>query len=1100
VRTRLAIIVFFAMATGAHAQNQADRASMGADVWERIIARLEALPDRWDQLPVPILPPSGRLPEHVLDAATEVEREAADALLSRLVRTPPQKRVRLLAEVRGQHTLNEVDVWWPLRIARQQQFHSFDEAALTLDALLDLAEHLGRRDVLLHAAGAALELASRRLPPAHLITVAKRWSTLPPIPHGVHGAASVNGAYGSILSRIHHDREALDAYRTAERLYLAVGDQLGQGHSLIGEANVLFYLDQHDSALTIYRQVRSIFSFAGDQLGEGHSWIGEARVLDLLGQNEGALVAYQQARALYSAVGDRVGEANSWVGEAHVLLYQLGQNEGALSAFRQARVLYSAAGSQVGQAHAWDGEGDILFVLGQTDGALAAYRQARALYSAIGDQLGQGNSWDGEGDAFLRLGQNHKALAAYRQARSFSSAVGDQLGQGYSWLGEARVLFLLGQSEGAVAAYRQARSLSSAAGDQFGQGQSWEGEGDVLLRLGQKEEALATYRQARSLYISAGSLIGQGSAWDSEADALFQLGQSDGALAAYRQARALFSAVGDQALQGNAWYGEARVLFRLKELGPALRAAENAARLAKNMKITQNELSARIIEAHILLASKQEARAIRRAEDALALFRRWRQIGVSDIDRTGRSDVEVPYDILVPLLARKRGPAVEKALALADEAHAPVLLDILTTGGRRPEDTPDLSLREERDELQHRLAQLDRELQDSIAPSQRQKLLRDRAVLDGQLELNELIALGSLDTTFVNGAPIDARSRHALVHEVGPILLYHVAEDETTVFLLQPDHRVPVVRHIGLSRAQLQRDVHALRHDLANPAWKQDSRNRQRALFDQFVAPFADILAATPRVAIIPHGPLHELPFEALLDASDTLLFERWHVTVAPSLSALHAVRERRAKRQPLPNQSAFLGIAGGTGLSLPYREVNEVSTWFGPTAQIIMQQTDSRGAYSELAPDARHILISSHGKHVAQSRSGYLELTAPDGVATRLTAGEIAHIPLRAELVTLAACETARGEAMQSDERLDLTRAFLIAGADAVLATRWRVPEHPSTRQFLLDFYQALHQGGPGGTRLRKDEALTEARRRSRARGDQAQLWAAWVLVGDAR
>ena len=88
----------------------------------------------------------------------------------------------------------------------------------------------------------------------------------------------------------------------------------------------------------------------------------------------------------------------------------------------------------------------------------------------------------------------------------------------------------------------------------------------------------------------------------------------------------------------------------------------------------------------------------------------------------------------------------------------------------------------------------------------------------------------------------------------------------------------------------------------------------------------------------------------------------------------------------------------------------------------------------------------------------------------------------------------------MRSDERLDLTRAFLIAGADAVLATRWRVPEHPSTRQFLLDFYQALHQGGPGGTRLRKDEALTEARRRSRARGDQAQLWAAWVLVGDAR
>jgi CHAT domain-containing protein len=128
----------------------------------------------------------------------------------------------------------------------------------------------------------------------------------------------------------------------------------------------------------------------------------------------------------------------------------------------------------------------------------------------------------------------------------------------------------------------------------------------------------------------------------------------------------------------------------------------------------------------------------------------------------------------------------------------------------------------------------------------------------------------------------------------------------------------------------------------------------------------------------------------------------------------------------------------------------------------------------------------------------GSTELAAAEGHATRLTVSEIAQHPLRAELVTLAACETARGEALLSDERLDLTRAFLIAGANAVLATRWKV--HEGTRLFLLDYYQALRQGGPGGTPLRKNEALTEARRRARERGDDAQLWAAWVLVGDAR
>ena len=112
----------------------------------------------------------------------------------------------------------------------------------------------------------------------------------------------------------------------------------------------------------------------------------------------------------------------------------------------------------------------------------------------------------------------------------------------------------------------------------------------------------------------------------------------------------------------------------------------------------------------------------------------------------------------------------------------------------------------------------------------------------------------------------------------------------------------------------------------------------------------------------------------------------------------------------------------------------------------------------------------------------------------------EIAAVPLSAELVALEACDTERGETRSNDERLDLTRAFLTAGAASVLATRWKVPDEPATTRFLLDFYRAYRQGGPGGKGLRKDQALTEARRRSRERGDPAQVWAAWVLVGDAR
>jgi CHAT domain-containing protein len=156
---------------------------------------------------------------------------------------------------------------------------------------------------------------------------------------------------------------------------------------------------------------------------------------------------------------------------------------------------------------------------------------------------------------------------------------------------------------------------------------------------------------------------------------------------------------------------------------------------------------------------------------------------------------------------------------------------------------------------------------------------------------------------------------------------------------------------------------------------------------------------------------------------------------------------------------------------------------------------------YENLAPRVRHLLIASQGAHSPGSRRlTYLEIERSDAHDHRLTAAEIAGFPIAAELVTLAACDTAYAEALLSDERLDLTRAFLVAGAASVLATRWKVPEDYRTSRFLVDFYRAYRQGGPDGRGLRKDQALTEARRRSRERGDPAQIWAAWVLVGDAQ
>jgi CHAT domain-containing protein len=297
----------------------------------------------------------------------------------------------------------------------------------------------------------------------------------------------------------------------------------------------------------------------------------------------------------------------------------------------------------------------------------------------------------------------------------------------------------------------------------------------------------------------------------------------------------------------------------------------------------------------------------------------------------------------------------------------------------------------------------------------------------------------------------------------------------------------------------LKNTVYEFVHDEANPLYAERAAQRGRELWDLLIAPFAARIPARGSLVLVPHGPLHELPFEALFDPDGKPLFERWAVSVAPSVSTLARARERH--KVPQSNDS-FLAFSSGRGLELPEDEVAEVAQLFGNN-KAAFKPTEARFEnYERLVPGAHQLLIATAGTYAPGDHlETYLEiLPTKDVHDSRLSGAEIAAQPLASELVTLAACDTARGEALLSDERLDLTRAFLIAGAASVLATRWKVPEDPATSRFLLDFYRAYRQGGPEGKGLRKDQALTEARRLSRERGDPAQLWAAWVLVGDPR
>jgi CHAT domain-containing protein len=116
------------------------------------------------------------------------------------------------------------------------------------------------------------------------------------------------------------------------------------------------------------------------------------------------------------------------------------------------------------------------------------------------------------------------------------------------------------------------------------------------------------------------------------------------------------------------------------------------------------------------------------------------------------------------------------------------------------------------------------------------------------------------------------------------------------------------------------------------------------------------------------------------------------------------------------------------------------------------------------------------------------------DGEDGLLQAREILSLHLKADLVTLSACDAGSGQMEGIAGMNSLVQAFLMAGSRSVVASVWAA-EDTSTAALMRRFYAKLREG------FDKAEALTLAKRELlQTRGSDATpyFWAGFRLVGD--
>lgn len=262
-------------------------------------------------------------------------------------------------------------------------------------------------------------------------------------------------------------------------------------------------------------------------------------------------------------------------------------------------------------------------------------------------------------------------------------------------------------------------------------------------------------------------------------------------------------------------------------------------------------------------------------------------------------------------------------------------------------------------------------------------------------------------------------------------------------------------------------------------------------LYVLLVAPVLAVVEQKAHWVIVPHGPLHRLPWAALRGA-DHYLIEQHSVSLLPSAS-VGAFLER--SRPSVESIAVFFADPDPNDprLELPetQREAQAVYEFFRAGPVPFVGRTATKQAFLEYASIANLLHLACH--HVFDGEVpllSFLKLSGDSGTDS-LYAFEVTELNLSAELVSLSACQSGRSQIATGDEQYGIVRAFLAAGVRSVISTLWSIDDE-SAAAFFIDFYKNACKYG-------LSQALSSTQRRllKDPLYELPCFWAAYILSG---
>ncbi len=742
------------------------------------------------------------------------------------------------------------------------------------------------------------------------------------------------------------------------------------------------------------------------------------------------------------------------------------------------------------------------------------------------------------------------AAESWREALTIAERLGDS-----AWANRARgelglVAFILGDISSGVIQLSQAMAAAKESGDLpslvrwltlFGHG---------YTELGRPEQALDFYDQAFKAGARVPELRFPVMTYLGKADALMKLQRFADAEALLNDALAVATREQAFGYQAELLVKQALIAYHGKQTAPALALLAQARDLARRAGGNRLVAAIALELARIQRDLKQPQEAARTLTEGIAVARRMADQFVlprllaqlADLRASqqrhteARGLLEEASDLLEGLftktsspwvrsrlvggmdevfLARIRfesshGTDVRRTFAVVEQARGRALLELLLA-------TPiaDIKRPPAFRAGQRQLAALQLQLLRATTRTERQRLLDQIFIAES--------TFAAVSTEMFNRTRTAPRRPLTLSDVQRALrrdeLLLEFTLDEPASYCLVITRTAARVQRLPGKAVIERRTEQLLKRVREGGSGQPEARRVGELLLD----PIPEI-SAHPRVVVSPDGDLHQLPFELLVNAAGKSLLTTHTVSYSPSGSILAILRNRQAQAPPtrtalaISASPAVDGTAAATSSpplgSLPRGlydvdptrlpplpsandEARSVTRILGESLSTVLlgDAATEASVKGEPLQDYKVLHFAVHGILSSKSPVRSALLLRPAGSEDGLLqAWEVLSLRLRAELVTLSACDTGAGTRHGQDGVSSLVRPFLAAGARSVVANLWAADDQFSLA-LMREFYRQVAAGADVADALR-----TAKLKMMEQFGPQAlpKLWSGVLAYGD--